>query len=65
MCDRDANNYDKNHFVPLCGMECKNKLKRINAECLMADHFSMFSWLIDTLQVQNSSDEVVYTLLLK
>ena len=31
ICERDANNYDKNHFVPLCGMECKNKLKRLNS----------------------------------
>lgn len=30
MCERSANNYDKVLYVPLCSMECKNKLKRIN-----------------------------------
>ena len=30
ICERGANNYDKNLFVPLCSMDCKGKLKRIN-----------------------------------
>lgn len=65
MCDREANNYDKLHFVPLCGMECKNKLKRINAECIMNDHFSMLGWLMEALLQPNSNDEVITNILLK
>ncbi len=30
ICERGASNYDKVLYVPLCGMECKNKLRRIN-----------------------------------
>ena len=30
ICEKDAKNYDKLLLVPLCSIECKNKLKRIN-----------------------------------
>lgn len=56
ICERDANNYDKLLFVPLCSIECKNKLKRINQECLLNDHFDMFDWLLETLVYQNNSE---------
>jgi hypothetical protein len=50
-------------------MDCKNKLKRLNEECLMNDHFSIIKWLLETLSFGNTQpgtgDEVLYTLLVR
>ena len=55
-------------YVPLCGMECKLKLKRINQEIIINDHFCMLKWILEGLSgagVGSLGEEVLYGLLMR
>ena len=50
-------------------MECKLKLKRINQEIIMNDHFCMLKWILEGLASGISGsgvgEEVLYGLLMR
>ena len=61
-CRREAGHYLKEEWLPICGLNCREKLKAMLMECQGAEPFSLMNWLLDNLP---SGDEIILSFLLR
>jgi hypothetical protein len=60
ICRKEANHYMKDEFVPICSINCKDRVKELLLESLAPEQFSVLGWVIDNLP---AGDEIILSFL--